>query len=187
MISARDFPALDLAPALDRPEVLAPPVLAALRGGVAPGALAGPIDPQLSDTAAFCAAYDVGLEQSANCVVLSGKREGQERWAAVVVLASTRADINSVARRRMDVRKVSFAPMDVTASLTGMEYGGVTPIGLPLGWPILLDAAVVAAGPVIIGSGTRAAKIALDGASLADLPGAVVVEGLARPVPGRAR
>jgi prolyl-tRNA editing enzyme YbaK/EbsC (Cys-tRNA(Pro) deacylase) len=96
-----------------------------------------------------------------------------------MVLATTRADVNGVVRRRLDVRSASFAQMDEAVELTGMEYGGITPIGLPDGWPVLVDAAVVAAGLVVIGSGIRGSKLELPGDALADLPGAVVLEGLA--------
>ncbi len=179
---------LDLAPALDRPELLAAPVVAALRELPAGPALAGhpvlatPIDPSFADTAAFCERYASPPEASANCVIAAGKRAGEERWAAVLVLATTRADINTVVRKRMDVRKISFAPMDEATGRTGMEYGGITPIGLPADWPVLIDSAVVAAGPVVIGSGVRGSKIVVDGAALAELPGAEIIEGLARPV-----
>ena len=121
------------------------------------------------------------MSASANCVVVTGKRAGEQRWAAAVVLATTRADVNTVIRRRLDVRKVSFAAMADAVAVTGMEYGGITPIGLPAGWPILVDAAVVAAGPVVIGSGIRGSKILLDGADLALLPGAEVIDGLGSP------
>ena len=171
---------LDTSPATERPELLAPPVVASLTDfEAAAGVFAAPIDADLADTAAFCAAYDVPLSASANCVVVSGKRAGELRWAAAVVLATTRADVNGVIRRRLDVRKVSFAAMDEAVERTGMQYGGITPIGLPAGWPILIDAAVVAAGPVVIGSGIRGSKIVIDGADLALLPGAEVIEGLA--------
>jgi prolyl-tRNA editing enzyme YbaK/EbsC (Cys-tRNA(Pro) deacylase) len=96
-----------------------------------------------------------------------------------MVLATTRADVNGVVRRHLDARKASFAPMDDAVRLTGMEYGGITPIGLPEGWPVLVDAAVVAAGPVIVGSGIRGSKLELPGDALVDLPGAVVLDGLA--------
>lgn len=137
------------------------------------------IDPDLSDTAEFCARYGVEPLDSANCVVIAGKRQGETRYAACVVLATTRADVNTVARQRLDVRKASFARMDDAVERTGMEYGGITPIGLPEGWPILVDAAVLDRPAVVIGAGIRAAKIALPGALLAELPGAEVVEGLA--------
>jgi prolyl-tRNA editing enzyme YbaK/EbsC (Cys-tRNA(Pro) deacylase) len=167
-------------PARDRADLLAPPVVAALASWDADDVLVAPIDPDLADTAAFCAAYDVGLEESANCVVVAGKREGVIRYAACVVLATTRADVNGVVRRRLDVRKASFAAMAEAVELTGMEYGGITPIGLPAGWPVLVDARVAATGRVIIGSGIRGSKIELPGPLLARLPGAEVVEDLAR-------
>lgn len=170
--------------ATDRPDLLADAVLAALRDWPADAAfgagtvLVAPIDPDLADTAAFCAAYDVPMEASANCVVIAGKREGVVRYAACMVLATTRADVNGVVRRFLDVRKASFAPMAEAVELTGMEYGGITPIGLPPGWPILVDAAVAAEPAVVIGSGVRRSKIALPGAALLALPHATLVEGL---------
>jgi prolyl-tRNA editing enzyme YbaK/EbsC (Cys-tRNA(Pro) deacylase) len=171
--------------AMDRPDLLAAPVLAALEAWPSARAaevLVAPIDPDLADTAAFCAAYDVDLNASANCVVVAGKREGVVRYAACLVLATTRADVNGVVRRHLDVRKASFAPMADAVALTGMEYGGITPMGLPAEWPILVDSAVAATAAVVIGSGVRRSKLALPGKALASLPGAVVVEGLAQPV-----
>jgi prolyl-tRNA editing enzyme YbaK/EbsC (Cys-tRNA(Pro) deacylase) len=115
-------------------------------------------------------------------VVVSGKREGELRYVACMILATTRADVNGVVRRRLDVRKASFAPMDTAVAETGMEYGGITPIGLPAEWPVLVDARIVAKPYVIIGSGVRHSKIALPGAALGRLPGAEVIEGLAREI-----
>ena len=100
-----------------------------------------------------------------------------------MVLATTRADVNGLVRRRLDARKASFAAMDVAVVETGMEYGGITPIGLPADWPILVDAAVVAAGDVVIGSGVRRSKLVVPGKALSELPGAEVIDGLAAPVP----
>jgi prolyl-tRNA editing enzyme YbaK/EbsC (Cys-tRNA(Pro) deacylase) len=112
--------------------------------------------------------------------VITGRREGQVRYAACVVLATTRADVNGVARRELDVRKASFAPVDEAVAATGMEYGGITPIGLPGGWPVLVDALVAAAPRVVVGSGVRRSKLSLPGSLLGRLPGAAVIEGLAR-------
>lgn len=176
-------------PARGRPDLLAPPVVDALARWTpeAPvdvdDVLVAPIDPALADTAAFCEAYQVGLDVSANCVVVSGKREGVVRHAACVVLATTRTDVNTVVRRRLDVRKASFAPMAEAVALTGMEYGGITPIGLPQEWPILVDARVVATPYVIIGSGVRHSKLVLPGPAVGALPNAEVLAGLANPVP----
>lgn len=176
---------LETEPARDRPDLLAPPVTAGLAAW--PGALAdvlvAEIDPTLADTAAFCEAYQIGLEVSANCVVVAGKRGGETRYAVCMVLATTRADVNNVVRRRLDVRKASFAPADDAVARTGMAYGGITPIGLPDGWPVLVDSRVVEAPQVVIGSGVRHSKLVLPGAALAALPGAEIVPDLARPLP----
>lgn len=175
-------------PARTRADLLAPPVTAALGQWPTDASvgvddvLVAPIDATLADTAAFCAAYDVGLDVSANCVIVAGKREGTVRYAACVVLATTRADVNGVVRRHLAARKASFAPMDEAVELTGMEYGGITPIGLPASWPILVDPRVIDTPYVIVGSGVRHSKIALPGPALGLLPGAEVVDGLARPV-----
>lgn len=171
-------------PALDRPDLLAAPVAAALAGLDGKIAVAdigvAEIDPALADTAAFCERYEVALTESANCVVVAGRRDGQTRLAACMVLATTRADVNGLARRELDVRKASFAPMDQAVELTGMEYGGITPIGLPADWPVYVDAAVASTARVVIGSGVRRSKLTLPGAALASLPGAVVLAGLGR-------
>jgi prolyl-tRNA editing enzyme YbaK/EbsC (Cys-tRNA(Pro) deacylase) len=170
-------------PALDRPDLLAKPVLAALEQlDPADAATVGvaAIDPDLADTAAFCAAYGSPMDGSANCVVVAGRRGEVTRYAGCLVLASTRADVNGLVRRRLEARKASFAPMDDAVALTGMEYGGITPIGLPADWPVLVDAAVAAAPAVVIGSGIRGSKLALPGGLAARLPGAEVVAELGR-------
>jgi prolyl-tRNA editing enzyme YbaK/EbsC (Cys-tRNA(Pro) deacylase) len=170
---------LAVSPAADHPELLADPVAKALAALADPADVGvAPIDPDLADTAAFCEAYGSPLTASANCVVVAGKRAGEERFAACLVLATTRADVNGVVRKRLDVRKASFAPMDTAVELTGMAYGGITPLGLPPEWPILVDAAVAAAPELVIGSGVRGSKLLITGATLAALPNAVVIEGL---------
>jgi prolyl-tRNA editing enzyme YbaK/EbsC (Cys-tRNA(Pro) deacylase) len=141
--------------------------------------LAAAIDPDLADTAAFCETYGVAMEDSANCVVIAGRRGDLTRYAACLVLATTRADVNGVVRRRLDARKASFAPMADAVTLTGMEFGGITPIGLPAPWPVYVDAAVLDREVVVVGSGLRRSKLALRAADLATLPTAEVIEGLA--------
>ena len=169
-------------PALSRPDLLAAPVVTALAAlGEEAGAVSvAEIDPELADTAAFCERYGVGPAESANCVVIAGRREGEARYAACVILATTRADVNNVARRELDVRKASFAAMDDAVAQTEMEYGGITPVGLPQGWPVLVDARVADTPTVVIGSGVRRSKLVLPGKLVASLPGARVIEGLAR-------
>ncbi|NYJ06216.1 YbaK/EbsC family protein [Petropleomorpha daqingensis] len=171
-------------PAADHPELLGAPVAAALPSLPGPAWVAE-IDEDLADTAAFTDAYQVPSAASANCVVVAARRAGQTTMAACVVLATTRADVNGLVRRHLDARKASFAPQDVAVAESGMAYGGITPIGLPAGWPVLVDAAVAAADLVVIGSGTRGSKLAVPGALLAQLPGAQVLEGLGQPLEQR--
>jgi prolyl-tRNA editing enzyme YbaK/EbsC (Cys-tRNA(Pro) deacylase) len=181
---ARAAGSLTPVPALERPDLLAGPVhlaLEALDPGAAGRCRVVAIDGELADTAAFCEAYGSPLDASANCVVVSGSRGGERRLAACVVLATTRADVNGVVRKRLDVRKASFAPMDDAVELTGMAYGGITPLGLPAGWPVLLSAEVAAADAVVVGSGVRESKLLVPGDVLAALPGAEVLADLARP------
>src|SRR5919199_4317291 len=119
-------------PALAAPDLLAPPVTAFLRTWSHAGEVAvAPIDPDLADTAAFVEAYAVPANASANCVVVAGRRDGVERVGACLVLATTRADVNGTVRRLLDVRKASFLSTDRAVEETGMEYGGITPLGLP--------------------------------------------------------
>lgn len=142
--------------------------------------LTAAIDPELADTASFCERYDVPPEDSANCVVIAGRRGDVTSYAACVILATTRADVNGVVRKRLDARKASFAAMDDAVALTGMEYGGITPIGLPGPWPVLIDPRVLERDVVVIGSGLRRSKIALPASALSELPSAEVIDGLAR-------
>lgn len=166
---------LEWEPAGEHSDLLAEPVRAAVAATGAKVEVA-PIDAALADTAAFCAEYDVPMTASANCVIVLGKRAGEETYAAVMVLATDRADVNGVIRKHLGVRKISFAAQDDAVARTGMEYGGITPIGLPADWPVLVDEAVTEAGPVVIGSGIRGSKLVIDGAALAKLPGAAVLD-----------
>jgi prolyl-tRNA editing enzyme YbaK/EbsC (Cys-tRNA(Pro) deacylase) len=169
---------LDWKPATD--ELVAAPVAEALAIFPRAGEVrAAPIDAELADTAQFCEKYGVLLEDSANCVVIAGRRGADVSYAACVILATTRADVNGVVRRRLGAKKASFAAMSDAVELSGMEYGGITPIGVPAGWPILIDAAVLKRDVVVIGSGLRRSKVALPSEALADLPGAEVIDGLA--------
>ncbi|WP_394435727.1 YbaK/EbsC family protein [Streptomyces sp. SGAir0957] len=136
-------------------------------------------DPEWADTATFVEHYGPELlAASANCVVVAGKRGGETTLAACVVLSTTRVDVNGVVRRQLGARKASFAAMDTAVGETGMEYGGITPIGLPADWPVLVDAAVVDLPHVLIGSGTRRGKLIVPGKALAEVANAVVLDGL---------
>jgi prolyl-tRNA editing enzyme YbaK/EbsC (Cys-tRNA(Pro) deacylase) len=171
-------------PVTARPDLLAPPVVAAFErwSGRVPvtDCFVAEIDPALADTLAFCERYDVRLDRSANCVILAARREGRSWYAACLVLATTRADVNGLAKRQLGASKISFASMDAATAASAMEYGGITPVGLPPDWPILIDEAVATADRVIVGSGIRGSKISLPGAALAELPNAVVLPSLGR-------
>jgi prolyl-tRNA editing enzyme YbaK/EbsC (Cys-tRNA(Pro) deacylase) len=171
-------------PVGERLDLVAEPVAAALEklGAGADEVRVAEIDPELADTAAFCKTYDVGLDISANCVVVGAKRSGERTLAACVVLATARADVNGLVRRHLDARKVSFAPMDQAVAETGMEYGGITPVGLPAAWPLLVDEAVAATELAVVGSGRRRSKLLLPGRLLGQLPGSVVLADLAQPL-----
>ncbi len=164
---------------LSRPELLAGPVVSSLERWPYAGQVdVVEIDPSLADTVALTTAYDLPLEASGNCVVVGGRRDGVERVAACVVRADTRADVNNLVKRRLDVRKASFLAMDEAVGRTGMEYGGITPVGLPEEWRVLVDKELSTSSVVIIGSGVRRSKLLLPGRLLAELPRAEVVEDL---------
>ena len=165
--------------ALARPDLLAAPVADALRSlPWADQVHVAEIDPSLADTAQFCETYGVALDESANCVIIAARRGQDVTYAACVITAATRADVNGLVRRHLGARKASFGPVDVVTSLTGMEYGGITPIGVPGPWPVLVDDVVARSSTVVIGSGIRASKLWLPGYLLASLPGAEALPGL---------
>ena len=175
---------LQTSPARDRPDLLAPPVATALAGPWGADVLVAEIDPALADTAAFCERYDVALDVSANCVVVAGRRGGETRLAACVVLATTRADVNGVVRRRLG-RAQGLVRADGHGGRADRAWSTAASrhSGCPEDWPLLVDAAVAATPWVIVGSGVRRSKLAVPGAVLGTLPGAEVVEGLARQRP----
>jgi prolyl-tRNA editing enzyme YbaK/EbsC (Cys-tRNA(Pro) deacylase) len=139
-----------------------------------------PCDPALADTAEFCAAYGYAPEDSANTIVVKGKPE-PARYVVCVVLADSRLDVNGAVRRRLGVRKASFASADETRDLTGMLIGGVTPFGLRPDLPVWVDARVMTRDRIVLGGGSRSCKIVTPPQTLAELPAVEVVDGLATP------
>lgn len=138
--------------------------------------LVSEIDATFADTAVFCEAYDIDMGVSANCVIIEAKRADRVWYVACIILATDRADINGIIRRHLDARKVSFAPMQLAVNMTGMEYGGITPIGLPADWTIIVDSRIGSIEKVIIGSGSRNSKLLVSGSLLAALPNATVLD-----------
>ncbi len=173
------FGRLDAVPALDRPDLLAEPV----RRAIADQALdvrVAEIDPAFADTENLCAHYGVPLDASANAVVVRGTRAGVDRHTVCMVLATHRVDVNGLVRRRLDARKASFAPMDFAVEASGMEYGGINPVGAPADWPVWVDGGVADTEWLCIGSGVRHSKLFLTSATLLSLPAAERVDDLAR-------
>ena len=141
-----------------------------------------PCDPDLADTARFCEAYGYSPNDSANAILVVGKSD-PPAFVMCLVLASSRLDVNKAVRKRLGVRKCSFASADQTRDLTDMEIGGVTPFGTSTPLPLWIDAAVMERERIIIGGGTRDRKLLVPPATLAGHPGAEVIEGLANPIP----
>src|SRR4051794_33451942 len=172
---------LTTVPALDRRDLLGAPVAALLETwehAAEVGVVE--IDPEHADTAGTVDVYGVPWEAGANCVVVMGKRDGEERIAACVVRGDTRADVNNRVKRLLDVRKCSFLDHDRAVRETGMAYGGITPIGVPAAWRLLVDTRGTETDLGLIGSGIRGSKLILPGPLLGLLPGAEVTEGLAQ-------
>jgi prolyl-tRNA editing enzyme YbaK/EbsC (Cys-tRNA(Pro) deacylase) len=170
-----------LQPAAEAPELLAEATAKALPTAAGDVEVFA-IDPQIADTAALLDATDLPPATSANCVLVAGTRSGEERIAACMVLANTRADVNKRVKKLLDVRKASFLPLGRAVDESGMEYGGIGPIGLPENYRVLIDSRVAEAKELIIGSGIRGSKILISGSALASLPGAEVIEGLANEI-----
>lgn len=135
------------------------------------------IDPALADTAAFCEHYGHPLETSGNCILVAS-RDDDPVMAACVVLATTKLDVNKRVRKKLGVRKLSFAPAELTREVTDMAIGGVTPFALPAELPLWVDARIAALDRVIVGGGSRNLKLAVPPTALAAV-GAEFVEDLA--------
>jgi prolyl-tRNA editing enzyme YbaK/EbsC (Cys-tRNA(Pro) deacylase) len=172
---------LETLPVAGNEELLAEAVRQGLANMTSAGVLVARIDPSYSDTAAFCDAYQVTPEQCANCVIVEGKGGEHEVFAACMVLGNMKLDVNGAVRSALGTKKVSFAKMDDAVTKTGMEYGAITPVGIPSEWRILVSAEVAAAPWVVIGSGLRSSKLIVPGPFLASLPNATVITNLAKP------
>ncbi|MBN9418447.1 MAG: hypothetical protein J0I12_23560 [Candidatus Eremiobacteraeota bacterium] len=162
---------------VDEPDLVAQPIRDQIAAGAwREGVYASEIDSTLADTAAFCQAYEVAPESGANCIIVEARGADGPFFAACLVLASTQIDVNNKVKRALDAKKVSFAPREAALQLSAMEFGGVTPIGLPADLPILIDEKVLSQEYVIIGSGLRRSKILAHTQVLAGLSGARVLE-----------
>lgn len=136
-------------------------------------------DPDLADTAAFCAHYGFALEQAANTIVVASKKLDPALYAVCVVLGTTRLDVNRAVAGLLGTKRLSFADAETTRALTAMEIGGVVAVGIDA-HPVYIDAAVMEQTRVVMGGGNRSSKLVLDPHELRKLPNADVVEALAK-------
>ena len=141
-----------------------------------------PCEPELADTAVFCEHYGYPRQNSANALLIKGKRAGEKRYVLCVVLSDTRLDVNHVVRQKLDVRRISFASAEETRELTGMELGGVTPLAIPGALPVWVDGQIMRRDYVILGCGNRTGKIIVSPELFRHTPNTFVVEGLALPM-----
>jgi prolyl-tRNA editing enzyme YbaK/EbsC (Cys-tRNA(Pro) deacylase) len=173
--------------ALERPDLLARPVHDVLSRWVGRSLATDfnviEIDPDYSDTEAFCQYYGIAPDQTANTVIVEAQRAGARKLAVVIMLAADRADLNGAVRKLLEARRVSLAPKDTAVNESRMEYGSITAIGLPLEWPVLVDSRVLDVPALVMGGGLRKSKLLFPGYALADLPTARVIDGLARNEP----
>ena len=168
---------LTFTPFTEQPELVAKPIQDRLKSGLyQEGVYVTAIDASLADTATFCATYDIALSISTNCIVVEAKRADKTWYAACLIMANDMIDVNNKVRRHLDARKLSFAPMETALKLTGMEYGGITPLGLPADWTILVDEHILEQELVVIGGGVRASKLAVKTSVLTHLDNATVMD-----------
>lgn len=168
---------LNFIPIQQQPDLLAEPIrLQVQNGSLQSGVYVAAIDPELADTASFCVAYGISLDISTNCIIVEAKRADKVWYAACLILASDMIDVNGKVRRHLEARKISFAPKDIALKLTDMEYGGITPLGLPEDWPILADQKILTHDHVVIGSGIRGSKILTSTKVLASLSNIKVLD-----------
>lgn len=140
-----------------------------------------PCAEELADTEAFCEHYGVALEDSVNTILVASKSGPEQKFAACALLATARLDVNKVVRKRLGVRRISFASAEQTQALTGMIVGGVAPIGLPESLPLWIDSRVLQRESVVLGGGDRVTKIRVAPTIFELAPGVEIVEGLALP------
>jgi prolyl-tRNA editing enzyme YbaK/EbsC (Cys-tRNA(Pro) deacylase) len=144
--------------------------------------LVAEINPAWAGGNDFCDRYGFKNTEGANCVIVEGERNSQKTVAAVVIPVGYRTAFNKVVRKRLGARQVSLAPLDMVLKETGMEYGSITPVGLPASWRIFVDERVASAPRIVIGSGLLHSKLSIPGIALLELQGAEALLDLAVPI-----
>ena len=141
---------------------------------------AAKIDPAFADGESLSREYEVPYEMELNCLIVEGQRGDTVKYAALVVPYGKRANMNAKVRTPLDVKKVSFADLNYVCEVTGMEYGSITPVGLPEGFMILIDESIFLQKEVIVGSGKANGKLLLPSDLFKKMDNCIVVEGLAK-------
>jgi prolyl-tRNA editing enzyme YbaK/EbsC (Cys-tRNA(Pro) deacylase) len=166
-------------PAIEKPDLVSPSVAAFLKN--CQEVQVAEIDPAFAGGHEFCSHYQIPLTEGANCVIVEATRGEASQFAACVAPVSFRIDFNGAVRKTLNARRVSLAPLDQVLKVTGMEFGSITPVGLPQEWIILIDSRLVTSQHLVIGSGLLKSKLRLPTTELTSLPQAKVIEGLAVP------
>ena len=138
------------------------------------------INPNFADGELLSQNYDIPYEMELNCLVVEGKRNEESNYAALLVPYGTRANMNAKVRNPLDAKKVSFANLDYVIQTTGMEFGSITPIGLPSDWKILVDASILEQEYVIVGGGYVKSKCMLPSKLFKEFENCIIVEGLSK-------
>ncbi|WP_029759298.1 MULTISPECIES: YbaK/EbsC family protein [Fusobacterium] len=132
------------------------------------------INPDFADGQLLSENYDVPLEIELNCIIVEGKRKDEIIYSAVVVPYGKKLNTGSPMKKLLNVSKISFAPLEYVLNETKMEFGSVTPIGLPTEWYILVDEAVFNQDKVIIGGGYVKSKICVPSDIFKELPNVII-------------
>lgn len=173
---------LDFKPVKDHQELVSESVFKV--ASTSPDVLVGQIDPQYMNGTALSDHYDVNLEDGANCIVVRGKRGETRTTAAVLVPVGYRADLNGLVCEKLDAKKVSMAPLEEVIAESGMEYGSITPVGLPESWKILIDSRLMEKEAIIVGGGKQISKLRVTTAFLNQLPNVEIVKNLSNKTAG---
>lgn len=162
---------LSFEPVIETPDIVPESVVRLVNEvGISASVLVAAIDPAVADTEAFCKKYSVDPHIAANCLVLEARRSDKIWYVACVVGANKSVDVNGIVRKYVNARRVSFAPMETAVALSGMEYGSITPIGLPVDWSVLVDESLLEHEFAIVGGGFRHSKIAVETRVFTEIP-----------------
>jgi prolyl-tRNA editing enzyme YbaK/EbsC (Cys-tRNA(Pro) deacylase) len=174
---------LEFKPVIDNPELVARAVFELAKSREdGKDILTAEIDPRFMGGVELCEHYGIDPNEGANCVVIEATKGGVSDFVAVIVPVGYRADLNGFVKKHLNARRVSLAPLDKVLELTGMEYGSITPFGLPQQWKILIDALLMSKEKIVVGGGKQISKLLVPTSILKKLPGVEIIEGLSKSI-----